>query len=189
MLFSCGCDKKNKTIIETIQLRDAQTIQRIISLTESEVVDKNATTFFLVRHAEKTKDSSDPLLTKSGKARAQELARLINSISLDGIYSSDFRRTKLTAEPTALDQNIETKFYDHKDLEGAAQQMLNDFPKGKILVSGHSNTTPKMLNILTETNDWSSLSETDYDNFYIVSVYENKAAKVLHFKYGAPNAN
>lgn len=185
----CSCDKKAKTAIENIELKSNEAPQRITQLNVEKVIDENATTFILVRHAEKEKDVKDPELSVKGKARAAALTRLLAPIEFSGYYSTDFRRTKTTALYVATmryrDQDL--KIYDHKDLEGAAKQMLLDHPKGVILVSGHSNTTPRFINILTETEDWQPLSETDYDNLYIVSVYENAPTKVLHFKYGEPN--
>lgn len=185
----CSCDKKTKTAIENIELKSTETPQRITQLDSKEVIDKNATTFILVRHAEKVKGEKDPELTEKGIERADELASVLRNIPISNIYSSDFRRTKLTVQKIAMMRNMDgdVKIYEHRDLEGAANQMMQDHPKGIVLVSGHSNTTPKMINILTKTENWQSLDESDYDNLYLVSVYENAPTKVLHFKYGEPN--
>ncbi len=185
-----SCDKKNKTVLESIQQRNDNTPQRVTKLVADDVIDKNATTFFLVRHAEKMKDSSNPALTEKGIKRAKDLEKVLANIPVKAIYTSDFIRTKQTVEHIAMMRYMDgdVKIYNHKDLGGAAEQMISNHPKEVILVSGHSNTTPAMINILTGTDDWQSLSESDYDNLYIVSVYENAPAKVLHFKYGDPNS-
>lgn len=186
VLFSCN--EKNKTVIENIDAK-SEMQQRVTSLNAEEIIDKNATTFILVRHAEKEKDVKDPELSEKGKARALELTRLLAPVKFSGYYSTNFRRTKETAEYVASlrYRGQDVKIYDHKNLKGAAKQMKADHPKGVILISGHSNTTPKMINILTGSENWQPLSEFDYDNLYIVSVYEDGLSKVRHFKYGASN--
>ncbi len=185
-----SCDKKNKAVLETIQPRNDNTPQRVTKLDADKIIDKNATTFFLVRHAEKMKESNDPALTEKGIKRANDLQKVLFNIPIKAIYTSDFRRTKQTVEHLAMMRYMagDVKIYNHRDLGGAAEQMISNHPKGVILVSGHSNSTPTMINILTGTNNWESLSESDYDNLFIVSVYENAPAKVLHFKYGEPNS-
>jgi len=181
-----GCDKKAKTVIETIQARNLVENTHVETLIASQVLKENATTFFLVRHAEKAKDSNDPNLTEAGVKRANDLAQLLKSIPLDGIYSTNFNRTTQTATPVANAKALEIQIYNHRDLGAAADKMLTDFPKGNILVSGHSNTTPTIVNLLTDTQDYQSLSELTYDHLFIVSVYEKGNADVLLLKYGEP---
>ena len=185
-----SCDKKNKAVLESIQPRNDNTPHRVTKLVADEIIDKKATTFFLVRHAEKMKDSNNPALTEKGIKRALDLEKVLSNIPIKAIYTSDFLRTKQTVEYMAMMRNMDgdVKIYNHKDLKGAAKEMITNHSKKVILVSGHSNSTPAMINILTGTADWESLSESDYDNLFIVSVYENAPANVLHFKYGEPNS-
>src|SRR5687768_18556181 len=57
-------------------------------------------TVFVVRHAEKEDEpKQDPPLKKEGVTRSQELARLLAGANIKAIYTSQFARTKLTAEP------------------------------------------------------------------------------------------
>src|SRR5215467_2507461 len=58
------------------------------------------TVVFLVRHAEKEAEpKQDPPLNKEGVARSQELARILSAAGIKAIYTSQFIRTKQTAEP------------------------------------------------------------------------------------------
>src|SRR4030095_1650136 len=58
------------------------------------------TVVFLVRHAEKEDEpKQDPPLKKEGVARSQELARILSTANIKAIYTSQFVRTKQTAEP------------------------------------------------------------------------------------------
>src|ERR1041384_7974780 len=59
-------------------------------------------TVFLIRHAEREDEPrQDPPLTKDGVARSQALARLLGSAGIKAIFTSQFTRTKQTAEPLA----------------------------------------------------------------------------------------
>src|ERR1044071_2972996 len=69
--------------------------------------DFKATTVVLVRHAEKAADPrEDPPLLESGNTRAQELARILEPVGIKAIYTSQFLRTKQTAEPLAKQLGI-----------------------------------------------------------------------------------
>ena len=58
---------------------------------------------FIVRHAEKAAaPKDDPPLTKAGRARAQELARVLGDVPLKAVYATEFERTvKPTPTPSA----------------------------------------------------------------------------------------
>ncbi|WP_051215873.1 SixA phosphatase family protein [Ferrimonas futtsuensis] len=116
------------------------------SATAHETVSvKPALTVFLVRHSEK-EPGKDPALTPEGQGRAQSLAGLLSSVRLDGIYSTDYRRTRETAEPTADEQGLPVSFYSPRELKQFAEQLK--LRGGKVLVVGHSNTTPQLVSLL-----------------------------------------
>jgi len=59
-------------------------------------------TVFLIRHAEREQEpKQDPPLSKDGIARSQALARLLGSAGVKAILTSQYTRTKQTAEPLA----------------------------------------------------------------------------------------
>src|SRR6185503_20706963 len=59
-------------------------------------------TVFLIRHAERENEpKQDPPLTKDGVARSQALARLLGNAGIKAIFTSQYTRTKQTAEPLA----------------------------------------------------------------------------------------
>jgi len=41
-----------------------------------------------------------------------------------------------------------------------------------------------LLNVLTGTNSFNQIPETEYDNLFVVSVFEKGRAEVVHLKYG-----
>ena len=95
-------------------------------------------TYYLVRHAEKTKAETDPALTEVGAKRAQDLAMRLKGVPLTKIYSSDYIRTRDTAAPIASEKNLDVVIYNPRDLEGVSKNLLTE--TGHILVVGHSNT-------------------------------------------------
>ena len=124
-------------------------------------------TIYLVRHAEKMTDGTkDPTLTPCGKARAQALAGILSSIDLDRIYSSDYRRTRETAEPTAAQQRIEVEIYDPAKLADFVTVL--QATKRDVLVVGHSNTTAALAGLLINDGSYGSFDEKIYDRLYQV---------------------
>lgn len=138
-------------------------------------------TIYLVRHAEK--QSSDiggknPPLTQCGEQRAENLAQMLASVQLGAVYSSEYRRTQATAEPTAQDQGIAVTPYDPRQLESFAQQLLRQ--QRDMLVVGHSNTTGVLAGLLIGET-LSPFDEKIYDRIYQVVVYKDQARlHILH---------
>lgn len=143
-----------------------------------------ATTIILVRHAEKESSGKDPSLTAEGVARAEDLKQLLQNVKLNAVYSTDYQRTRLTALPTADLHGLDIQLYDAKMLETFKQEILNTRQGQKILVVGHSNSTPNLINLLTGENIYQQIPESDYDNLYIVTVIESAKAETLNIKYG-----
>lgn len=123
-------------------------------------------TYYLVRHAEKTKDKKDPALTAEGIKRAQDLALWLKGVPLTKIYSSDYRRTRDTAAPIASLTKLEMILYNPSDLGSFAKELLME--TGQILVVGHSNTTPELSELLGGKSGQPIVEATEYDRLYIL---------------------
>ncbi|MGD2071517.1 MAG: phosphoglycerate mutase family protein [Gemmatimonadota bacterium] len=121
--------------------------------------------FLLVRHAEKVDQTDESPLTEVGQARAETLARMLRDAGVDGIYSSDFRRTRDTAAPLARELGLEVALYDTDGLPELADALLSS--PGRYLVVGHSNTTPELAGLLGG-DPGSPISEDEYDRLYVV---------------------
>ncbi|HEY7235878.1 MAG TPA: histidine phosphatase family protein, partial [Gemmatimonadaceae bacterium] len=64
--------------------------------------ERAATTVILVRHAEKAATpADDPPLTKAGQARARALAVIAHDAGVTAIVTTQFVRSRTTAEPAA----------------------------------------------------------------------------------------
>jgi len=125
------------------------------------------TTYYLVRHAEKTADKQDPALTEAGQQRAQDLVGRLANVPLTAIYSSDYIRTRDTAAPIAEAQGLDLIIYDPRDLDSLAKTLLAQ--KGHILIVGHSNTTPQLSELLGGPAGEPIVEATEYDRLYVVN--------------------
>ena len=132
------------------------------------------TTIFLVRHAEKVDSSRDPELSLQGKARAIRLMELLSETGIDRIYSTDYIRTRDTAKPLAekLDLFIES----YRPFEEQLVETLTQKMDGKqILVVGHSNTIPDLVNKLIDEEVYQQLADDAYSNLFVVTLIDGKA--------------
>ncbi|HEX8183124.1 MAG TPA: phosphoglycerate mutase family protein, partial [Blastocatellia bacterium] len=152
------------------------------------------TTVFLVRHAEKaTTPPEDPPLTEAGNIRAQQLARILEQAGIKAIYTSQFLRTKQTAEPLAKSLGITPALIPVKmspsNPREVSEQSIRDITD-KIferageaaLVVGHSNTVPEVIKMLGADQSV-TIDEKEFDNLFVVTVYARGKAKVARLKY------
>ncbi len=119
----------------------------------------------LVRHAEKVDDSRDAELSETGRARADVLAALLKDMKIDTIYSSDYIRTRDTARPLAEALGLDLELYNPGDLEALATKLRA--AEGRILVVGHSNTTPRLVGLIGG-EPGTDIADDEYDRLYIV---------------------
>jgi len=131
------------------------------------------TTIYLVRHAEKitTTGVKNPDLTQIGQFRAHNIANFLSSAGITQIFSTKYNRTIQTAQPLADFLNIEIKYYDPSKLIEFSEMLKKS--SGNILVVGHSNTTPKVANLLSGKMI-KPIEEKEYDNLYQVIKMDDK---------------
>jgi phosphohistidine phosphatase SixA len=153
------------------------------------------TTVFLIRHAERAEEPrQDPPLTEKGVARSQALARLLSTAGIKAIYTSQFARTKLTAEPLAKQLGVTVTPISLKLSASNPRAIAEESTKetvdkimsnagGAVLVVGHSNSIPDVIKMLGG-DVVPVIDEKKFDDLFIVTVYANGKAKVTHLKYG-----
>ena len=143
------------------------------------------TTVILVRHAEKALDQgSDPELTAEGQVRAGQLDHMLKNMQIDAVYSTPFQRTKATVENVAKSHNLDIREYNPADLADMVR-IIRESEGKTLLISGHSNSTPALINMIVEEDKYSSFDESDYDNLYIVTLLDDHESHVLALQYGA----
>ena len=189
-LPSCEKDPEiiTKTVIETdtvfVSHHDTIFVQVTDTLTLTDIVQDTATTFIVLRHAETTGIGTNPNLSANGLARAEELRRILANVPLAAVFSSNYNRTKQTAQATADDKSLIIKLYDPSNQVLVVDDWIETYRGKTVLVLGHSNTVPELLNLFLQSTDYPNLPDTEYDNLFIATVSEKGRAKVLHLKYG-----
>lgn len=141
-----------------------------------------STRVYLVRHAEKaTQPANDPDLTDTGKERAQDLAALLADKNIKAIYSTNYRRTRLTAAPLAEKRKLEVLTYKP---DSAAKIVTGAFQsKTNTLIVGHSNTLIPTLKSLGLNPGIEQISDNDYDNLFILRKRQGEW-KLKHRTFG-----
>lgn len=142
--------------------------------------NESITTFYFIRHAEKDrndKTNQDPHLTEVGKARAEHWNVILKSITFDVVFSTDYHRTRETALPIAKRNNLEITIYDPKLLD--IEKLKQDHRGNNILVVGHSNTTPFLVNKLLGNNKYEAIDDSNNGNLYIITFTNDTVSDIL----------
>ncbi len=138
-------------------------------------------TIYLTRHAEKdTVPVKNPILTKEGYERSHKLAQIFKSTRLDAVYSTLYNRTMHTVDSLTNMKGLSTQIYQPKEMKSLSGKLLTESDMKKVLISGHSNTTPAFASTLMGAKQFErGFDESDYDNLLIVNVNE-KGEKILY---------
>jgi len=145
----------------------------ILTIRSAGYAQSESKTIFLVRHAEKADDGTrNPSLNEVGTMRAETLAIMLSAAEITHIYSTNYKRTLETGQPLAQALGIEITTYDPSD-PLAIQNISEESGTSTILVIGHSNTIPIMVNQLIGGDKYQQLGENDYDNLFTVTVAGN----------------
>jgi broad specificity phosphatase PhoE len=131
---------------------------------------KTATTYYIVRHAEKettTTMTTDVPLSAAGKERAEALKAVLMPKSINHIYSTNTIRTVSTAMPLSSSIGLMIELYDPRDTSFVTR--LRKIEKGKVLVVGHSNTVDDIVNNLVgQTKISGDLPDSQYGDLFVV---------------------
>jgi phosphohistidine phosphatase SixA len=153
-------------------------------------------TVYLIRHAERADEPrQDPPLNEKGALRSQELARVLGNANVKAIITSQFLRTKATAEPLAKKLNVAVTPISlslnpanpRQIAEQSTAEVTNKILEnggGSVLVIGHSNSIPDVIKMLGG-DVTPVIDEKKFDDLFVVTVYAKGKAKVAHMKYGS----
>ncbi|NAS30870.1 phosphoglycerate mutase [Flavobacteriaceae bacterium R38] len=128
------------------------------------------TTIYFIRHAEKDRSNPNdrnPALTQDGLGRAVKWAEVLKNQKLDAVYSTDYNRTKQTAAPSAAKNGLEVTLYDPRNFN---PNTLKELKEKTILVVGHSNTTPAMVNTILGSKKYQQIDDSNNGNLYVVTI-------------------
>ena len=134
-------------------------------------VEKSTQKIFLVRHAEFDQNSSDrrnPDLSKEGVKRAKNLADILRSQSLKHVIHSEYKRTEQTAKFVLEKNRLSPIILTEPDL---IIRKIFDL-KGNILIVGHSDTVPQLIQSLGGPSI--KIGHLDFSGLYRVLLEEKQ---------------
>ena len=145
------------------------------------------TSVFVVRHAERADAAAgtapmmatDPDLSEAGKARAQSLATALKDAGITAIYTTEYKRTQQTGEPLAKALGIQVTPVPAREMPALLQKLKS--AAGNVLVIGHSNTVGEVIAGLGVAEPV-KLTDSDYDNLFVVVRGEKPTLIRLHFR-------
>jgi broad specificity phosphatase PhoE len=120
--------------------------------------------YYVVRHLQKA-TGDDPGLTAEGQRNAARLADLLADDPPSSIYVSSTRRARETAAVLAGRLGLTPKIYDPRDTPALIAAVTAE--TGTVLIVGHSNTVPEIVERLGGTRP-ADLSESDYGDVWRV---------------------
>lgn len=146
-------------------------------------------TFYFIRHAEKDRsdpENIDPELSQKGLGRAMHWAEILDEVPIDAIYSTDYERTQMTAAPMAVKKNLTVQIYNPELID--IEQFKADNLNKKVLVVGHSNTTPDFVNKLIGQEKYSQIDDNQNGSLFIVEIVNGIATDMrLNFNCNCPD--
>ena len=133
--------------------------------------DLSKTTYYLIRHAEKDRSdpsNKNPKLTQDGLKRAQKWARYFEQVAIDQVFSTNYARTMQTASPTASQKRLTVQSYHPDSLydSGFKQATMGS----STLVVGHSDTTPRFVNAIIETDTYTDIDDKQNGLLYVITL-------------------
>ena len=137
-------------------------------------------TIILVRHAEKSAPTGDVSLSDVGRARAASLAHVLADANIRLIFVTELKRTKETASSVSNKFHVEPSVITAADVDGLVAKLRTTPSGSTVLVVGHSNTLPEMIEKLGAGTI--KIEDSEYDHLYIVTLESGKA-RLLALRY------
>ena len=148
------------------------------------------TTIIVVRHAEKsTDDPRDPSLSAAGQERAKALIGVLKSAGVSDIYTTQYKRTRQTAEPFAQQSGVSiverpiNAANSSNYARDLAREILSTSSGKGVLVVGHSNTVPDIVKALSGIAV-PEITDAEYDHVFIVVVPASGTPRLMQLRFG-----
>jgi 2,3-bisphosphoglycerate-dependent phosphoglycerate mutase len=143
-------------------------------------------TIVLVRHAEKDAsagvDPQDPGLSAEGIAHANLLVKKLRKYKPHEIFATNYKRTKLTAEPMAKKRSKQVQVYDPAKQQDLAAQIMSGKTEHYMVV-GHSNTIPILANLIAKREIFRPLVEAEHGIVYVIRMRKGVLKDIKVFSY------
>ncbi len=129
------------------------------------------TVIYLIRHAEKEGSGADPNLSAAGLQRANNWAVILQDVTFEAFYSTNYNRTLQTIQPTATNNGKEVTLYDPANF--SLEDVIADHGGTNVLIVGHSNTIPELINAYLGAEIYPDMAETEFGNLYKISIVDS----------------
>lgn len=138
----------------------------------------------LVRHAEKESGTGDVALSDAGKRRAERLIQAMKDADIAAIYTTQWKRTKQTTDPLAQSLKLATKSTDARESPSAfAKRLHNDHGDQCVLVVGHSDTIPALIDAIAHRKLEIKIADDEFDNLFIMIPRKEGSWSVARARY------
>lgn len=124
-------------------------------------------TIVVVRHAEKG-DGDDPDLTDAGRARAERLASLLADLPVAVVFATEYRRTQATVAPFCRAHRLAPEVVPARETAALVRAIRAAGARTAVLVAGHSNTIPPLLQQLGVPGEI-AIGDDEYDDVFVVA--------------------
>jgi phosphohistidine phosphatase SixA len=121
-------------------------------------------------------------LTDAGRKRARLLSEILRDAQIAAVFTTEFRRTIETAQPTADRFRLAATRVPNADPVELRKRILAMKQKA-VLVVGHSNTLPALIRALGGPEDV-TIAETEFDNLFLLHVNTDQSAALVRLRYG-----
>lgn len=161
LLFFTNCKQQNEERKEEVKMD---------GVVENSSTQQK-TTYYLIRHGEKMRtnpNDPDPSLDIDGMVRAKDWATYFEPMRIDEIYITKFKRTKQTASLIAQQKMITPKRYEPNALY--SEDFLKKTNGKNVLIVGHSNTIPQLVNKLIGEKKYEDMYDTEYGTLFTVTL-------------------
>jgi hypothetical protein len=139
------------------------------------------TVVLLVRHAEKAaQPAQDPPLSDAGSVRARALVAVARDAGVKSIITTQYLRTRNTAEPTATSLSITPEIVNAGPMPQHAKAVADQVMKRAgetVLVGALGAPQPK------------DLCDSEYDQLFVVVIGEGGPPRLIRSRYGAANVD
>ena len=146
------------------------------------------TVVILTRHAEKAGDrGDDPALSRAGRARARALVRALAHERIDAVITTQYRRTRETAEPLAQARHLAPEVVDvHRGdyVRRIAESIRSHHAGQGVLVVAHAESVARIIAALGGPR-LPDLCDWQFGDLYTLVLRPGHTPSLRQSRYGA----
>ncbi len=179
-IFTYKFTEKNRpTGLKQVSVR--QIPQEVTTLTNES--SSQTTQIFILRHTEKADDTSEnPELSAAGIERAKYWKTVLQHTTFDQVFTTEFIRNIQTAQLIASSSSVKPEMYYPMSFD--VVKFINLIKGQTVLIIGHSNTIPDMVNRLIGETKYPPMSHQNYNILYTITINDNgeTSSSMLHIE-------